>query len=118
MHLVAVLLGVIRRIFGYQLSIAGHIYDSLLYAQPCSLSFSAFSPQCSVPNIAITSGLSAESITLPNAMPYEPYRGRLRIPQQSYPEVMAMEFWDAYYLEKIQEMKAQRKAELEEAGKL
>jgi len=31
---------------------------------------------------------------------------------------MAMEFWDAYYLEKIQEMKAKRKAELEEAGKL
>lgn len=29
-----------------------------------------------------------------------------------------MEFRDAYYLEKIQEMKAQRKAELEEAGKL
>jgi hypothetical protein len=29
-----------------------------------------------------------------------------------------MEFWDAYYLEKIQEMKAQRKAELEEVGKL
>ncbi len=29
-----------------------------------------------------------------------------------------MEFWDAYYLEKIQEMKAQRKAEFEEAGKL
>jgi len=29
-----------------------------------------------------------------------------------------MEFWDAYYLEKIQAMKAQRKAELEEAGKL
>jgi len=29
-----------------------------------------------------------------------------------------VEFWDAYYLEKIQEMKAQRKAELEEAGKL
>jgi hypothetical protein len=29
-----------------------------------------------------------------------------------------MEFWDAYYLEKIQEMKAWRKAELEEAGKL
>jgi hypothetical protein len=29
-----------------------------------------------------------------------------------------MEFWDAYYLEKIQEMKAQRKAELEETGKL
>jgi len=31
---------------------------------------------------------------------------------------MAMEFWDAYYLAKIQEMKARRKAELEEAGKL
>lgn len=29
-----------------------------------------------------------------------------------------MEFWDAYYLEKIQKMKARRKAELEEAGKL
>lgn len=29
-----------------------------------------------------------------------------------------MEFWDAHYLEKIQEMKARRKAELEEAGKL
>jgi hypothetical protein len=29
-----------------------------------------------------------------------------------------MEFWDAWYLEKIQEMKAQRKAELEEVGKL
>ena len=29
-----------------------------------------------------------------------------------------MEFWDAYYLEKIQEMKARRKAELEEAGKI
>jgi hypothetical protein len=29
-----------------------------------------------------------------------------------------MEFWDAYYLEKIQEMKARRRAELEEAGKL
>jgi len=29
-----------------------------------------------------------------------------------------MELWDAWYLEKIQEMKAQRKAELEEAGKL
>ena len=29
-----------------------------------------------------------------------------------------MEFWDAYYLEKIQDMKARRKAELEEAGKL
>jgi len=68
MHLVAVLLGVIRRISGYQLSIAGHIYDSLPCALPGSLSFSAFSPQCSVPNIAITSGLLAESITLPNAI--------------------------------------------------
>jgi len=29
-----------------------------------------------------------------------------------------MEFWDAWYLEKIQEMEARRKAELEEAGKL
>lgn len=29
-----------------------------------------------------------------------------------------MEFWDAYYLEKIQAMKARRRAELEEAGKL
>ena len=29
-----------------------------------------------------------------------------------------MEFWDAHYLEKIQAMKARRKAELEEAGKL
>jgi len=29
-----------------------------------------------------------------------------------------MQFWDAWYLEKIQEMKAQRKAELEAAGKL
>ncbi len=29
-----------------------------------------------------------------------------------------MQFWDAYYLEKIQEMKAQRKAELEEVGEL
>ena len=29
-----------------------------------------------------------------------------------------MEFWDAWYLEKIQEMKARRKAELEDAGKL
>jgi hypothetical protein len=29
-----------------------------------------------------------------------------------------MEFWDAWYLGKIQEMKARRKAELEEAGKL
>jgi len=29
-----------------------------------------------------------------------------------------MQFWDAYYLEKIQAMKAKRKAELEEAGKL
>jgi hypothetical protein len=29
-----------------------------------------------------------------------------------------MEFWDAWYLEKIQEMKARRRAELEEAGKL
>ena len=29
-----------------------------------------------------------------------------------------MKFWDAYYLEKIQEMKARRRAELEEAGKL
>jgi len=29
-----------------------------------------------------------------------------------------MQFWDAYYLEKIQKIKAQRKAELEEAGKL
>ena len=29
-----------------------------------------------------------------------------------------MEFLDAYYLEKIQEMKARRKAELEEAGRL
>ena len=29
-----------------------------------------------------------------------------------------MEFWDAYYLEKIQRMKARRKAELEEVGKL
>jgi hypothetical protein len=29
-----------------------------------------------------------------------------------------MQFWDAYYLEKIQVMKARRKAELEEAGKL
>ena len=28
-----------------------------------------------------------------------------------------MEFWDAYYLEKIQEMKAWRKAELEEVDK-
>jgi hypothetical protein len=34
------------------------------------------------------------------------------------PEVFAMQFWDAYYLEKIQEMKALRKAELQEAGKL
>jgi hypothetical protein len=33
-------------------------------------------------------------------------------------EVIAMQFWDAYYLEKIQEMKARRKAELEAAGKL
>jgi len=29
-----------------------------------------------------------------------------------------MEFWDAHYLEKIRRMKAQRKAELEEAGRL
>ena len=29
-----------------------------------------------------------------------------------------MEFWDAWYLEKIQEMKARRKAELEDAGTL
>jgi len=29
-----------------------------------------------------------------------------------------MEFWDAYYLEKIQKMKARRKAELEEKRKL
>jgi len=29
-----------------------------------------------------------------------------------------MRFWDAYYLEKIQKMKARRKAELEEAGRL
>ena len=29
-----------------------------------------------------------------------------------------MNFWDAYYLEKIQEMKARRKARLEEAGRL
>ena len=29
-----------------------------------------------------------------------------------------MQFWDAYYLEKIQEMKAQRKADMEGAGKL
>jgi len=29
-----------------------------------------------------------------------------------------MEFWDAHYLEKIQRMKARRKAELEEAGRL
>lgn len=29
-----------------------------------------------------------------------------------------MEFWDAHYLEKIQKMKALRKAELEEAGRL
>lgn len=28
-----------------------------------------------------------------------------------------MEFWDAHYLEKIQAMKARRRAELEEAGK-
>jgi len=34
------------------------------------------------------------------------------------PEVIAVQFWNAWYLEKIQEMKAQRKAELEEAGKL
>ena len=33
-------------------------------------------------------------------------------------EAIAMDFWDAYYLEKIQNMKARRKAELEEAGKL
>jgi len=33
------------------------------------------------------------------------------------PEVIAVQFWDAWYLEKIQEMKARRKAELEEAGK-
>jgi len=32
--------------------------------------------------------------------------------------VIAVEFWDAYYLEKIQEMKARRRAELEEAGRL
>ena len=37
---------------------------------------------------------------------------------KGHSEVIAMEFWDAYYLEKIQEMKARRKAELEEAGKL
>jgi hypothetical protein len=29
-----------------------------------------------------------------------------------------MSFWDVYYLEKIQEMKARRRAELEEGGKL
>jgi hypothetical protein len=29
-----------------------------------------------------------------------------------------MQFWDAYYLDRIQEMKARHKAELEEAGKL
>jgi len=29
-----------------------------------------------------------------------------------------MQFWDAYYLEKIQEKKAKRKEELKEAGKL
>jgi len=34
------------------------------------------------------------------------------------PEVIAMQFWDAYYLERIQKMKARRKAEMEEAGKL
>lgn len=34
------------------------------------------------------------------------------------PEVFAMQFWDAHYLEKIQEMKALRKAELQEAGSL
>jgi len=32
--------------------------------------------------------------------------------------VICMRFWDAYYLEKIQEMKTRRKAELEEAGRL
>jgi len=34
------------------------------------------------------------------------------------PGAIAMNFWDAYYLERIQEMKARRKAELEEAGRL
>ena len=29
-----------------------------------------------------------------------------------------MEFWDTWYLEKIEAMKARRKARLEEAGKL
>ena len=33
-------------------------------------------------------------------------------------EVIAVEFWDAYYLERIQRMKTRRKAELEEAGLL
>lgn len=29
-----------------------------------------------------------------------------------------MQFWDTYYLDKIQKMKARRRAELEEEGKL
>ncbi len=75
----------------------------------------AFSPRPR-PKAAITPARPAESITLPNAV--RTYRGRLRIPPQVHAEVMAMQFWDAYYLAKIQEMKARRKAELEEAGKL
>ena len=80
---------------------------------------SVISPPRRVPKTAFTSSLFvelAESITLPNAS--RACRGRLRIPHSFRSEVNAMLFWDAYYLEKIQEMKAQRKAELEEVGKL
>jgi len=83
--------------------------------RPGRLSPGIFAPTLR-PKAAITPAPLAESITLPNAR--RTYRGRLRIPPQVHAEVMAMQFWDAYYLAKIQEMKARRKAELEEAGKL
>ena len=43
---------------------------------------------------------------------------QVKKPAQIHAGVIAMQFWDAYYLAKIQEMKARRRAELEEAGKL
>jgi len=79
---------------------------------------SVLSPRGCVPNTLITSEpVLLRLITLISAV--RPCREiRLRASAHYRLEVIDMQFWDAYYLEKIQEMKARRKAELEEVGRL
>ena len=87
----------------------------------CPLSFYDFStkqrPPCSNP-YRILACSAHNSSFLP--LYIYCYRQKIRLRACAYfnSEVIAVQFWDTYYLEKIQEMKAQRKAELEEVGEL